>query len=172
MSEKYDIYDSAKNDNWRFVLGKSGEKILFTIGLNPSTATKEASDTTVAKVEKVAVKNGFDGFVMLNLYPLRSTDYNALPIEVDQLAFDQNLNCIVELLSSQHHPFVWVAWGNSISARKYFPNAISELYKRCKSLNICWQHFGQLTALGNPRHPSRLFYEWKFNDFNLKHYLR
>ena len=74
----YDIYSNDRNDTLRFTLGKSGSRKLLTVGLNPSTATQETSDTTVAKVEGVAKRTGFDGFVMLNLYPIRSTDFNAL----------------------------------------------------------------------------------------------
>ena len=90
----YDIYSNAKNDLWRFTLGKDGSRKIMTIGLNPSTATKEKSDTTVAKVEEVARRNSFDGFVMLNLYPIRSTNFNSLPNNVDIQAFDENITHI------------------------------------------------------------------------------
>jgi hypothetical protein len=33
----------AKNDLWRFTLGKSGSRNLIIIGLTPSTVTKEKS---------------------------------------------------------------------------------------------------------------------------------
>tara|TARA_R110000787_G_scaffold42161_3_gene103679 strand:+ start:2785 stop:3021 length:237 start_codon:yes stop_codon:yes gene_type:complete len=75
----YDLYQCNSDDSARFILGKNGARKLFVVGLNPSTANKEKSDTTVAKVETVARNNGFDGFVMANLYPLRSTDPNELP---------------------------------------------------------------------------------------------
>lgn len=62
---------NAREDAWRFTLGKSGQRKLLTIGLNPPAATRVKSDPTVARVEKVAQQNGFDGFVMLYLYPIR-----------------------------------------------------------------------------------------------------
>ena len=80
----YDLYQCNKDDTSRYILGKDGDKKLFVIGLNPSTANKEKSDTTVAKVEKVAIDNGFDGFVMANLYPYRSTDPDGLPDDKDE----------------------------------------------------------------------------------------
>jgi len=116
----YDIYSNARKDTWRFTLGKSGSRKLLTVGLNPSTATKEKSDTTVAKVEGVAQRNGFDGFVMLNLYPVRSTDFNALPFDVDAEAFSENLSCIEALVAADPTSVVWAAWGENIHARSYF----------------------------------------------------
>ncbi|MCX8518818.1 MAG: DUF1643 domain-containing protein [Methylophilaceae bacterium] len=166
----YDIYSNARNDLWRFSLGKSGARKLLTIGLNPSTATKEKSDTTVAKVEGAAQRNGFDGFVMLNLYPVRSTDYNALPIGVDAEAFSENLTHIEALVASEPNPVVWAAWGESILARDYFVAATKELLERLKKYGTSWQHFGSLTKYGHPRHPSRLEYAWSFSNLDTSRY--
>jgi len=46
----YDIYRSTADDACRFALGRSGRRRLVVVGLNPSTATREKSDPTVAKV--------------------------------------------------------------------------------------------------------------------------
>ncbi len=62
----YDIYSRSNDDRLRFTLGRHGSKMLYVVGLNPSTATQEKSDTTVAKVEEVARRTGYAGFVMLN----------------------------------------------------------------------------------------------------------
>lgn len=159
----YDIYSKNHDDSWRYTLGKSGARKLFVIGLNPSTATKEKSDTTVAKVEGAAIRNGFDGFVMLNLYPIRATDYSALPVEVNDEAFSENLNRIEALVSSEPHPVIWAAWGESIYARSYFVAGAKELLSRLQRHSPSWQHFGALTRSGHPRHPSRLQYAWDFS---------
>ncbi|MDD2721873.1 MAG: DUF1643 domain-containing protein [Gallionella sp.] len=168
----YDIYSSAQNDLWRFTLGKSGKRNLITIGLNPSTATKEKSDTTIAKVEKAARQAGFDGFVMLNLYPVRSSDFNALPLDVNAEAFERNLAEIEAVVVSQSKPVVWAAWGESILARKFFVAASKELFVRLEKHGTSWQQFGLLTQSGHPRHPSRLHYAWKFSPFDTKHYAK
>lgn len=168
----YDIYSNARNDLWRFALGKSGSRKLFTVGLNPSTATKEKSDTTVAKVEGVARQNGFDGFVMLNLYPVRSTDFNELPLDVDAQAFSENLNCIEALVAANPTSVVWAAWGESIHARRYFVAAARELFSRLQKYDTAWQHFGTLTNSGHPRHPSRLNYAWSFSELDTHRYVQ
>jgi hypothetical protein len=168
---KYDIYQEANNDLWRFALGRRGRRKLLTIGLNPSTATNEKSDTTVAKVEGVARQNGFDGFVMLNLYPVRSKNFQNLPVKVETGAFAENLKCIEELVASEPKPVIWVAWGENILARDFFVAAAREIFARLQKYGSLWRHFGSLTASDHPRHPSRLSYEWKFSTFDTKRYM-
>lgn len=100
----YDIYRNDRKDEWRYTLGKAGKNPLLVIGLNPSTATQEKADTTVAKVEQVALNNGYDGFIMLNLYPVRATDYRDLPTRVNPTAFAKNLDAIEEVVEAQPKP--------------------------------------------------------------------
>ena len=162
----YDIYSTAKSDSWRFTLGKAGTNPLLTIGLNPSTATQENSDTTVAKVERVAANSGYDGFVMLNLYPIRATDYRDLPSTVNRTAFNANLRRIEDLVASTARPTVWAAWGNSVTHHSYFLHARDELIERLAPYRARWLRFGSLTATGHPRHPSRLHYAWTLQPFD------
>ena len=156
----FDIYESAKKDQWRFTLGKSGSNPLLTIGLNPSTATREKSDTTVAKVEQVAKQHGYDGFVMLNLCAIRATDYHELPRAVNREAFDTNLQRIESIVAEVAHPTIWAAWGNCVSYHSYFVAARDELFARLSKYPVRWVRHGTLTAEGHPRHPSRLTYAW------------
>lgn len=168
----YDIYSNARNDRLRFALGKSGVRKLLAIGLNPSTATKEKSDTTVAKVEGTACRYGFDGFVMLNLYPMRSTDYRALPGNVDSRVFLENLSRIEAFAAAESKPVIWAAWGVHIQARGYLTEACVQLVTRLEKYGTSWRHFGALTKSGHPRHPSRLNYDWSFANFSVKNYIR
>ncbi|MDD4928308.1 MAG: DUF1643 domain-containing protein [Gallionella sp.] len=168
----YDIYSNAQDDLWRFTLGKSGCRNLIVIGLNPSTATKEKSDTTIAKVEAAAKQAGFDGFVMLNLYPVRSTDFNALPRETNAEAFAANLAKIEAVVAAESEPVVWAAWGENILAREFFVAASKELFASLGKYGTSWQQFGSLTQSGHPRHPSRLHYAWEFSTFDTIDYVR
>lgn len=164
----YDIYQNDRNDKWRYTLGKAGKNPLLTIGLNPSTATQEKADTTVAKAEQVALNNGYDGFVMLNLYPVRATDYRKLPATVNLEAFTKNLDAIEAVVKAQAKPVIWVAWGTSIEHHSFFTEARDQLFSRLSRYKAKWLHFGDLTADGHPRHPSRLSYGWKFSAYTTK----
>ena len=46
---------------------------------------------------------------MLNIYPGRSTVYNALPTSVDPEAYSEYLTRIEALIASEHNPVVWAA---------------------------------------------------------------
>jgi hypothetical protein len=166
----YDIYSNACNDTCRFKLGKSGKRKLLVIGLNPSTASKECSDTTVAKVEKVSIQKGFDGFIMLNLYPVRSTDFQLLKPQPDVEAFNENIRQIINIVLLEANPTVWLAWGENINHFDFFLNAFFEITKALKNHRVKWLHFGSLTKSGHPRHPSRLSYSWNFSSFNIQKY--
>lgn len=167
----YDIYSNARNDAWRYTLGKSGSRKLLTVGLNPSTATKEKSDPTVARVQKVAQNNGFDGFVMLNLYPVRATDFRTLPSKVDHQAFSENLRRIESVVAAEENPTVWAAWGESILHHNFFRHACVNLFTRLQKYEASWLRFGDLTLSGHPRHPSRLSYSWDFSPLEVARYL-
>lgn len=168
----YDLYECNHTDTARFILGKNGEKKLFVIGLNPSTANKEESDTTVAKVEKVARNSGFDGFVMSNLYPLRSTDPNGLPTEVDPELFQLNIDKIIAIAQNEISPVFWAAWGGDIMLRPYLADALRTLGQTVEALNGQWVNYGELRKDGHPKHPSRLAYAWKFTPFDINAYAR
>jgi len=168
----YDLYKCDKNDRSRFILGKNGNKKLFIIGLNPSTANKDSSDTTVAKVEKVAMNNNFDGFVMANLYPWRSTSPKNLPEQEDIELMQQNIKYILELAKKEEEPIFWAAWGGDILSRNYLLEALKILNTEIQKINGKWVQYGTLTKYGHPRHPSRLSYSWNFSDFNIEEYFK
>lgn len=168
----YDLYQCNEDDTARFILGKDGKKKLFVIGLNPSTANKEKSDTTVAKVEKVANDHGFDGFVMANLYPLRSTDPNGLPTTADPDLSQNNVKQIRALARAEQNPIFWAAWGGNILLRAYLAESFKALDSLVKALNGSWVSYGELLKEGHPRHPSRLSYTWQFSAFDADHYSR
>jgi len=166
----YDLYQCNKKDTARFILGKEGASKLFVIGLNPSTANKEKSDITVAKVEIVAANNGFEGFVMANLYPLRSTDPNNLPQNANKALVKENINNIIDCARSENAPMFWAAWGGDIVLRPYLADSFKELLMAVNAINGKWLHYGELCKNGHPRHPSRLSYSWRFKPFETKTY--
>ena len=61
------------NKTERYALIQEGKRDIFIIGLNPSTADETKPDPTMRRTMQIAEFNGYDGFIMLNLYPQRST---------------------------------------------------------------------------------------------------
>lgn len=162
----YDIYSNDEGDQWRYLLGRAGRRTLVTVGLNPSTATQERSDPTVARVAEVAKRNGFDGFLMTNLYPVRATDYRTLPAKINKVAFERNLNAIEEAVAQHERPMIWAAWGSPVVHHGYFLRARDQLIERLERYQPQWVRFGALTATGHPRHASRLDYGWSFAPYD------
>ena len=58
----------------RFLLGEGGRKELLAIGLNPSTANEITLDPTSRNIQTIAKNNDFDGWWLVNLYPLRTSN--------------------------------------------------------------------------------------------------
>jgi hypothetical protein len=168
----FDLYASDCDGRWRFVLGQSGACPLYVIGLNPSTATQERADTTIAKVVRVARQHGYEGFVMLNLYPVRATDCRTLPVKPDPQAYCENLDQIERIIGAAKAPVIWAAWGSGIRIHDYFLSAVHTLAVRLQPFAPTWIHFGSLTKAGHPRHPSRLAYAWRFASFDCASYAR
>lgn len=163
----YDIYHPDHNNQWRYTLGRSGSKPLLVIGLNPSIATPEKLDPTVTRVEKVAQQCGFDGFVMLNLYPVRDTKPQNLPPKADPVAYKRNLEEVEKVVAQYANPTIWAAWGASVVDRPYLLRARDALYERLAQYQPQWRRFGDLTAKGHPRHPVHLSYSWTLEPYEL-----
>lgn len=167
----YDIYKNNQDNSARFALGRTGKNPLFIFGINPSTANDQILDPTMRKVEVFALRNGFDGLVMLNIYPLRSSYPKNLPLSCNKSLHWQNIEVIQRYLQSAERPIVWTAWGNSIKERFYLAECLIEIAKNIDTTSVDWQHCGSLTKLGHPRHPCRLPYSNAFQNFDLLSYI-
>ena len=73
MNENAWIYDHSE-PKARYALGRKGIRPFVCFGVNPSTATPARLDPTVASVARFTEDHGYDGWLMLNLYPQRATN--------------------------------------------------------------------------------------------------
>jgi hypothetical protein len=78
------IYEHNDDNTARFILGTVGNKPLVCFGINPSTATPDCLDNTLEFVERIALNNDFDSWIMLNVYPHRATDSDDLHDEINE----------------------------------------------------------------------------------------
>lgn len=69
----YDVklwkYHQSSDKSARYVLGTKGENTLLCFGVNPSTASPSDLDPTLKCVSRIAESNGYDSYIMCNLYP-------------------------------------------------------------------------------------------------------
>ena len=153
----------------RYVLKKSGSHPLFVLGVNPSTADEVKSDRTITRVCSFAERLGFDSFVMLNVYPLRTPKIEELPGELNIDLHQNNLSHIVEEISKIENPTILVAHGNSISAKKYLRNCLKEILNELSQFKgVKFIQLGDLTNEGNPRHPLMARADIEIKEYRLE----
>lgn len=150
------IYEINKDNSVRFALGQifnpSG-KTLLCFGINPSTACPESIDNTIRKIINISRYNGYENWIMLNVYPQRATNPSDLHIECDEDLVQSNLLHIRNISKNYSDSDVLLAYGNLISKRKYLKNCLEEILSLLndgcrRSIKII-----KLTRNGNPVHP-------------------
>ena len=76
-SADYDVerwlYVPNTYSEYRYILGTRGSNPLICIGINPSTAAPDALDPTLQSAQRIALANGYDSFLMFNVYAQRAT---------------------------------------------------------------------------------------------------
>ena len=124
-SQDYDIekwlYAPNFYSEYRYILGTRGRNPLICIGINPSTAKPDALDNTLKSVERIALGNGFDSFIMFNVYAQRATSPDDMEKTCNPLLHKENLEAFRYVLSISEQPAVWAAWAPSLKNGSIFP---------------------------------------------------
>lgn len=84
------VYAPDFYTDYRYILGTVGNNPLITIGINPSTVESEKMDNTLKSVERIAKGNGFDSFIMFNVYVRRATDPKQMNKEINPILHKEN----------------------------------------------------------------------------------
>ena len=136
----------------RYVLGQPGEKNLLVFGVNPSTAVpgEENLDPTMKRVVNIVKEQGYNGWIMMNLYPQRTP--NPYKLKRVSALMENNIVVLGNVIKFFTINSVWCAWGNMINNASFLNEALNEIY-HILAHKVHWYHYGELTKLGNPRHP-------------------
>jgi hypothetical protein len=145
------IYQGSETE--RFVLGEAGTNTLGIFGINPSTADDCLPDPTVRRIKKLSEAWGFDGFLIFNLYPYRTSKPEQLPKLRDAGLANRNAKIIRERLKERNVSAMWAAWGNAFDLRNYFTDCLKEILSETQGLGLQWNKCESLTKAKNPRHP-------------------
>lgn len=159
-----------KQGDYRFLLEQPGNKMLIVIGLNPSTADEAHPDPTMRKIMGFMDGAGYDGFAMINLSAERSTFSYALSGVLNEDMARRNMETAADLVRRHPGADVLVAFGDGIRERPYLKECFRHLYDVMKSDAGNWLQIGNLTAKGNPRHPSRAGYDLGLQTFEAEKY--
>ena len=157
--------------DYRYILGTRGKKPLICIGINPSTAQPGCLDNTLKSVERIALGNGFDSFLMFNVYAQRATDPNAMERRCNPQLHRENMEAFRYVLSISEAPVVWAAWGSIIEKRDYLKKCLLDMLQIGKEYSASWCCAGQVTKKGHPHHPLYLKKDEKLKAFDIENYL-
>ena len=175
-SPYYDIdewlYAPNFYSEYRYILGTRGKNPLICIGINPSTAQPGDLDNTLKSVERIAIGNGFDSFIMFNVYAQRATDPDAMEKVCNQALHKENLEAFRYVLSISEAPAVWAAWGTIIEKRDYLPACLQDMLLAGQEYGATWYCAGKVSKKGHPHHPLYLRKDEKLRPFDVAAYLQ
>ncbi len=179
------VWIYAADNKCRYVFGKYGEKPLICFGINPSSACIDREkldqksglpeinlDPTMINVKNVAEKHPFDGFIMLNLYPLIDSDPAVLK-SMNQKTVEERIAKNMEYIGFVLDWFkksdtLWACWGNSIMNGDYLIDSLEKINKLVtdikKKRNLEWKTI-KWTKTFHPYHPLMLSSKEMKNDF-------
>ena len=176
-SPDYDVsrwlYVPNTYSEYRYILGTRGEKPLICIGINPSTAAPGDLDNTLKSVERVALHNGYDSFIMFNVYAQRATNPDDMEPACNPALHRENMEAFDYVLSldKARAPAVWAAWGTIIEKRDYLPNCVRDMIRIGEARNAVWYSAGKRSKKGHPHHPLYLRKDSVLEPFDVSGYL-
>ena len=175
-SDDYDIgkwlYAPNFYSEYRYILGTRGKNPLICIGINPSTAEPDNLDNTLKSVQRIALGNGFDSFIMFNVYAQRATDPDAMERQCNLALHRENLKAFRYVLSISEKPTVWAAWGAIIEKRGYLSDCVRDMVAVGQEYGANWCCAGAISKKGHPHHPLYLRKDEKLKPFDTDAYLK
>ena len=174
-------YDSQKwlyvpdfYTEYRYILGTRGQNPLICIGVNPTTPAPDDLDNTLKSVSRIAEGNGFDSWIMFNVYAQRATRPEDMDRELNQVLHRANMAAfeyILQNVAQGLRPAVWAAWGTIIEKRPYLPGCVRDMVALGRRYDARWLCAGKRSAKGHPHHPLYLRKDEKTVEFDVEQYL-
>lgn len=156
---------------YRYILGTRGKNPLICVGINPSTAAPDALDNTLKSVERIALANGYDSFLMFNVYAQRATNPDDMESEENVYLHTQNMAAFEYALGQSECPAVWAAWGTVVDKRGYLRKCMYQLTEIAEKHGARWLKAGALSKAGHPHHPLYLKKDTPLEPFDMKAYI-
>ena len=176
-----DVYDREKwiyvpdfYTEYRYILGTRGRDPLICIGVNPSTAEPGNLDNTLKSVARIAAGNGFDSWIMFNVYAQRATRPDDMDRVRSEALHRENMRAFEYVLSQVGEglrPAIWAAWGAVIEKRPYLPACVRDMVKIGEDYGARWLKAGKCSVKGHPHHPLYLRKDEPVCDFDVLAYL-
>lgn len=149
------LYVPNRYCDYRYILGTRGSRPLICVGINPSTAAPNALDNTLKSVERIALGNGYDSFIMFNVYAQRATRPDDMEKACNPALHQENMAAFRWALEQTKtgSSAIWAAWGAIIEKRAYLSDCLSDMIRIGRELDATWYSAGARSKKGHPHHP-------------------
>ena len=122
-------------------------------------------------VERIALANGYDSFIMFNVYAQRATNPDDMERECNHLLHEENMKAFEYILGLSESPSIWAAWGNIIEKRPYLPDCVRSMIELGKQHQATWYSAGKISKKGHPHHPLYLKKDTPLDLFDIDNYI-
>ena len=165
------LYVPNAYSDYRYILGTRGERPLICVGINPSTAEPDNLDNTLKSVERIALHNGYDSFIMFNVYAQRATRPKDMEPQCNAALHAENMKAFDYILSLSPAPAIWAAWGAIIEERAYLADCVRDMIAIGQQRNALWFTAGARSKKkGHPHHPLYLRKDSLLDPFDVSAY--
>jgi hypothetical protein len=165
------LYVPPRYSEYRYILGTRGNNPLICIGINPSTAKPNELDNTLKSVERIAKHNGYDSFIMFNVYAQRATIPSDMDKELNAHLHAENMKAFRYVLERSKSPALWAAWGAIIEERGYLADCVRDMIKIADEFDLSWYSSGKISKKGHPHHPLYLKKDSPLDKFDICGYI-
>lgn len=160
--------------DYRYILGTRGENPLICIGINPSTAAPDDLDNTLKSVARIASGNGYDSWIMFNVYAQRATNPDDMDVSLNEKLHRENMRAFEYILKNVGEgvsPAIWAAWGTIIEKRPYLRDCVLDMVEIGQRYSANWFSAGKRSVKGHPHHPLYLRKDVPTETFDIAEYL-
>lgn len=172
-SDKW-LYVPDYYTDYRYILGTRGKDPLICIGINPSTAAPGDLDNTLKSVSRIAAGNGYDSWIMFNVYAQRATDPDDMDTVLNERLHRENMRAFEYILKNVGEgvsPTVWAAWGTIIEKRPYLKDCVLDMVRLGREYGAKWYSVGKRSVKGHPHHPLYLRRDAPTEELDIVSYL-
>jgi hypothetical protein len=159
------LFQANQDNTARYLIGEPGKNNLICIGINPAYETIDKLGPTLTKMKKMALSHKYDGWIAINLYPIRSSHIQ--DISFSNTILEENLEWIRNIL--YYNGDIWACWGSGIYINSILGRSLTKVYFTLKDRD--WYRAGPLSKDGHPHHPVRLSNEYTLMPFDIVNYI-
>lgn len=151
ISRQAHFSQDGKHRFWLLRSWTEKPRMITIIGLNPSTANAELDDPTIRSCIRLTEANGFDGFVMVNLFTFITAYPSVLLANINDGNRQESDETLRRMIANTH--LTVCAWGK-------WPEFVNERASKVLELVENPRCFG-VNKDGSPKHPLYLSKETK-----------